>query len=244
MSDWQSSYFLEDRSKPLNPKNASLNDSLQAQYIDLDENDDSICAHAIRAISSCVGSLCTPKQVLGLLRVLKAVTLSFLMLSIVANVMFILFVEILSSDEVKAIAGGSRDSILRAYGLGLSLLGVAIELDYTKVMKKFTGLKAFLPRAVLYFFISQITASQPLILNNDVNSSNDYQAYNNNQANDDAVDGENVVDDAYAAASQYTVSNVDSFSVPTSAIGFQRVTSLVLYVELSMRLCTCLSTLR
>jgi hypothetical protein len=231
MSEWQSSYFLEDRSKPLNPKNASLNESLQAQYIDLDENDDSMYAHVIRAVSSCVGSLCTPKQVLGLLRVLKAVTLSFLMLSIVANFMFILFVEILSSDEVKAIAGGSRDTILRLYGLGLSLLGVAIELDYTKVVKKFAGLKGFLPRAVLYFFISQITASHPLAftgLNNDSNNVN-YQAYNNNNSNDDAADEENAVDDAYAAsASQYVASNVDSFSVPTSAIGFQKVTSLVL----------------
>jgi hypothetical protein len=236
MSEWQTSYFLEDRSKPVNPRNASLNETLQTQYIDLDDNDDSMAAHAIRAISSGVGSICTPKQVLGLLRVLKAVTLSFLMLSIVANLMYILFVEILSSDEVKAIAGGSRDTILRIYGLGLSLLSVAIELDYTKVVKKFSGLKGFLPRAVLYFFISQITALHPLAFQRQDsmynNNSNQAYSYNNNNGNDDGAssnNNENGADDAYSASQQYvSTTNGDNFSVPTSAIGFQRVTSLVL----------------
>lgn len=239
MSEWQTSYFLEDKSKPANPRNASLNETLQTQYIDIDDNDDSTAAHAIRAISSCVGSICTPKQVLGLLRVLKAVTLSFLMLSIVANLMYILFVEILSSDEVKAIAGGSRDTILRIYGLGLSLLSVAIELDYTKVVKKFSGLKGFLPRAVLYFFISQITALHPLafqsqngMYSNNSNNQAYNNNYNNNNGNDDGAgsnNDENGADDAYAASQQYvSTTNGDNFSVPTSAIGFQRVTSLVL----------------
>lgn len=233
MSEWQTSYFLEDRSKPINPRNASLNESLQTQYIDVDENDDSMAAHAIRAISSCVGSVCTPKQVLGLLRLLKAVTLSFLMLSIVANLMYILFVEILSSDEVKAIAGGSRDTILRVYGLGLSLLSVAIELDYTKVVKKFSGLKGFLPRAVLYFFISQITALHPLAFQSQNNTyDNAYNNNMNNNGNDDGANNnndENGADDAYAASQQYvSTTSVDTFAVPTSAIGFQRVTSVVL----------------
>jgi hypothetical protein len=238
MSEWQTSYFLEDKSKPANPRNASLNETLQTQYIDLDDNDDSTPAHAIRAISSCVGSICTPKQVLGVLRVLKAVTLSFLMLSIVANLMYILFVEILSSDEVKAIAGGSRDTILRIYGLGLSLLSVAIELDYTKVVKKFSGLKGFLPRAVLYSFISQITALHPLVFQsqNGMYNTSANQAYNNNYNNNNGNDdgaannnGENGGDDAYAASQQYaSTMNADNFSVSISAIGFQRVTSLVL----------------
>lgn len=228
MSEWQTSYFLEDRNKPINPRNASLNEALQTQYIDIDDNDDSMAAHAIRAITSCVGSICTPKQVLGLLRVLKAITLSFLMLSIVANLMYILFVEILSSDEVKAISGGSRDTILRIYGLGLSLLSVAIELDYTKVVRKFSGLKGFLPRAVLYFFISQITALHPLAFQSENNNANN-QAYNNNNGNDDGAGNENGSDDAYASSQQYvSTTSVDTFSVPTSAIGFQRVTSMVL----------------
>lgn len=233
MNEWQTSYFLEDRIKPINPRNTSLNESLQTQYIDLDDNDDSMAAHAIRAISSCVGSICTPKQVLGLLRVLKAVTLSFLLLSIVANLMYILFVEILSSDDIKASAGGSRDTILRIYGLGLSVLSVAIELDYTKVVKKFSGLKGFLPRAVLYFFISQITASHPLAFQseNAINSNAYNNNYNNNGNNDGANNNkdDDGADDAYDASQEYISTTSDgTFSVPTSAIGFQRVTSMVL----------------
>ena len=237
MSDWQSSYFLEDRGKPttgINPRNASLNESLQTQYIDLDDNDDSMAAHTIRAITSCVGSICTPKQVLGLLRVLKAVTLSFLMLSIVANLMYILFVEVLSSDEVKAVAGGSRDTILRLYGLGLSILSVAVELDYTKVVKKFSGLKGFLPRAVLYYFISQITALHPLAFQNQSNmySSSNNAYSDNNNGNDNGTDNENDENGAgvgYSSSQQFTsTTNVEDFSAPTSAIGFQRVTSMVL----------------
>jgi hypothetical protein len=231
MSEWQSSYFLEDRSKPLHPKNASLNTSLQTQYIDLDDSDDSMFANITRAISACVGSLCTPKQVLGLLRLLKAVTLSFLVLSILANLMFILFVQILSTDAVKEAAGGHRDVVLRLYGLGLSLLGLAIELDYSKLVKKVSGLKGFLPRAALYFFISQITASHPTFLrfSNAARNSNS-QAYNSGSQgdDDDAVD-ENAGDDAYnAAVAQYAAAAEAMDDFPSSAIGFQRVTSIVL----------------
>jgi hypothetical protein len=217
MSEWQSSYFLDERSKAVHPKNAGLNQSLQTQYIDLDEHDDSLFANFTRAVSSCVGLCCTPKQVLGLLRVLKAITLSFLVLIMLANLMYILFVEIVSSDVVKAAAGGSRDVVLRLYGLGFSLLGIAIELDYTKVVKKFTGLKGFLPRAVLYFFISQIMASRHMAFVGQ-------QTVSNSNSNDDG----NAADDAVASSSQYSNSDNTVVDVPTSAIGFQRVTSLVL----------------
>ena len=111
-------------------------------------------------------------------------------------------------------------------------------------MIKFSGMKGFLQRAVLYFFISQITALHPLAFqshNGMYDNNNSNQAYdsnnNNNNWNDDGADSnndENGVDDDYAASQQY-VSTTDNFSVPTSAIGFQRVTSLVLYVPLKNR---------
>lgn len=224
---FQSSYFPEDRSKPLNPKNASLNESLQTKYIDLDERDDSMLAKATRSISSCVGALCTPRQVLGLLRVLKAITLSFIVLTILADLMYILFVEILSSGEVKLMAGGTRDTILRGYGIGLSTLGLAIELDFTKVIKKFSGLKGFVPRAFLYYFIAQITRPHPLMFHRSGNaSSSSYQAYGNDDAA--AVAGDDAAaaaDDAYNTAA--SAASVD-LKIPTSAVGFQRVTSYVL----------------
>lgn len=228
MSEWQSSYFLEERSKPLHPKNASLNTSLQTQYIDLDDSDDSMFANVTRAISACVGSFCTPKQVLGLLRVLKAVTLTFLVLSILANLMFILFVQILSSDAVKDAAGGHRDVFLRLYGLGFCLLGLAIELDYSKVVKKFSGLKGFMPRAALYFFIAQITASHPTYLRLTKGADDNSQGYDYGAQGDDA--DEDAENDGYnAAVSQYYDDALEEY--PSSAIGFQRVTSIVLYVN-------------
>lgn len=222
---WQSSYFLEDKSKPLNPKNASLNDSLQTQYIDLDERDDSLLANATRTISKAVGTCCTPRQVLGLLRVLKAITLAFIILTILADLTYMLFVEFLSSAEVKIIAGGTRDTILRIYGLGLSLLGLAIELDYSKVVKKFSGLKGFLPRAILYFFIAQITGTPPMMRTGGSYTSS---SSSSNQANgDDAAAAE--ADDAYAASVDDTSSTSDDeFKIPASAVGFQRVTSFIL----------------
>ena len=225
----QSSYFLEDKSKPLNPKNASLNDSLQTQYIDLDDRDDSFFANATRTVSKSVGTCCSPRQVLGLLRVLKAITLAFIVLTILADLTYIIFVEFLSSNEVKIVAGGTRDTILRIYGLGLSLLGLAIELDYSKVIKKFSGLKGFIPRAFLYFFIAQITGSHPMMRTGGSNSSSSSSSSSSSQAyanNDDASAAE--ADDAYVVVEDTSSTSNDELKIPTSAVGFQRATSLVL----------------
>jgi hypothetical protein len=224
----QSSYILDDNSKsrPLNPSNASLNESLQTQFLDLDEGDQSTFANVTRSISKFVGSICTPRQVLGLLRVLKAITLCFLVLTILSDLMYIIFVEIVSPDEVKKIAGGKRDTILRLYGLAMCFLGLAIELDYSKVVKKFSGLKGFLPRACLYYFIAQITGSHPVLLNPFDFSDNDYNNnYNNNDdQNDDAAaagdDGANY--NNYNNGYTYTPPEI-----PKSVVGFQRICSFV-----------------
>lgn len=218
---WKSSYFLEDKSKPLNPKNTSLNDSLHTQHLDLEVGDDSVFANATRTISKCVGSICTPRHVLGLLRVLKAITLTFIVFTILADMTYIIFVEFLSSADVKTMAGGSRDIILRVYGIAFSLIGLAIELDYSKVVKKISGLKGFLSRGFLYFFIAQLTGSHPLMLNGG-NANNSQGYYYGDDAN--AANG-----DDYAAATDN--SSTVTLNIPTSAVGFQRVTSFVLYVD-------------
>lgn len=201
---WQSSYFLEDRSKPLNPAtNTSLNDALQTEHLDVPEEDDSLLAQLTRSISKIVGALLSPRQVLSMLRVLKAVTLSFLVLTILSDLMYIIFVEVMSAPEVRLMAGGNRDVIIRIYGLGLACIGLAIELDYSKIVKKFTGLKGFIPRSMLYFFVMQITGSHPILID-----------YHKNGGDNNAAD-----DDAYASF---------QVAIPSSAVGFQRVTSFVL----------------
>lgn len=244
----QSSYILEDRNTPLNPKHANLNDSLQTQYLDVDEQDNSFLANATRTISRFVGSICTPKQVLGLLRVLKAVTLVFLVLTCLADIMYMIFVEFMSSKEVKMLAGGNRDRILRLYGLGLALIGLAIELDFSRVIKKMAGLKGFLPRAFFYFFIAQITGSHPILLVDWASAASNAAAaeqnYNDDAAGDDYNNNNNGDDDAAAADDAYEAAADDYYSsaasavsetlaIPNSAVGFQRVTSFVLYVHTS-----------
>jgi hypothetical protein len=228
----QSSYILEDsKSRPLNPSNASLNESLQTQFLDLDEGDQSALANVTRSISKVVGSICTPRQVLGLLRVLKAITLCFLVLTILSDLMYIIFVELVSSDEVKKIAGSKRDTILRLYGLAMCFLGLAIELDYSKVVKKFSGLKGFLPRACLYYFIAQITGSHPVLLDPfdfSDNADNYNNNYNNNNNNDDQNDNAAAAGDDGNNYNNYNNGfNYTPPDIPKSVVGFQRICSFV-----------------
>lgn len=76
--------------------------------------------------------------------------------------MYIVFLEILADDEVKDLAGGRRDMIIRVYGLFLAGVAICIELDYAAVVKSFYGFKGFIPRSLLLFFISSITGAHPL----------------------------------------------------------------------------------
>ena len=79
-----SSHFLE-KEKPLNAiNNSSLNSRLLTEYIDVAEDDDSFQAACIRQTTQLVGRCISPKQMLGILRVLKAITLCFLTLTAVA----------------------------------------------------------------------------------------------------------------------------------------------------------------
>jgi hypothetical protein len=137
--------------------NVKLHDALQTQYIDLDDTDVSTTANLTRQITKAVGNVFTPRQILGLLRVLKAATLAFLALGLLATTMYIIVVQLVAVPQVRHVAGGTRDIVLRIYALGLSCLGVAIELDYTRFIKRLAILKGFVWRAFLYFLISQLT---------------------------------------------------------------------------------------
>jgi hypothetical protein len=188
---------------------ACLNEKLQTEYIDISDDDTTTYATITRTISRFVGHVFTPRQVLGLLRVLKAITLSFLVLTILSDVMYIIFVELLANDKIQLLAGGHRDTIIRIYGLLLALIGLAIELDYSKVVRKFSALKGFIPRSLIYFFVMQITGSHPIMIKykqNKNHAQNNYEIYD-----DDLFDVQNI-------------------QIPSSAIGFQRVTAFVLYV--------------
>jgi hypothetical protein len=217
MESTNTSYILDDKPSSTTSKavnNVKLNETLQTQYIDLDDVDVSPIANLTRRTTKAVGNVLTPRQILGLLRVLKAATLAFLALGFLATTMYIIVVQLVAVQSVRSVAGGTRDIILRIYALGLICLGVAIELDYSRFIKRLAILKGFLSRAFLYFLISQLTAPPPvkrILLSSEENPS----------------ESDNDVDDQ-----SFTTYDDTEVMIPSSSIGFQRVTSFVLYVVL------------
>ena len=224
------SYFLEDRSQPLvNPMPTSLNETLRAEYINVPAQDQSFRAGCTRMIAGFVGTIFSPKQLLAILRVHKAITLCFIVLSILANIMYVLFVEILAGSQVREMAGGVRDMILRFYALLLLFLALAVEIDFTRITKRYSGLKSFIPRSLLYVFIALLTVSYPVETQQVAENGNEYANDGDDAANnDDAANDDAYAQNDDAAASYADASYESSVNIPTSAVGFQMVASFVL----------------
>lgn len=200
---YQANLMEDDVAQPL----TKLKHRLDASHIDVKETDHSCTATIVRMTTSCVVHLFTPRQILGFLRLLKAVTFCFLILSIIADAMYIIFLEIMATGSVRRMAGGSRDLILRLYGLALAIFAIAIELDVRGVVKKLSGLKGFIARGFLLFFVAVLTGSHP-----------------SNQWEYGAAFFQGDDDDSY---SQYANAQIAA-EIPSSAIGFQLVTSVIL----------------
>lgn len=215
------------RRQPLNPATtpttnaASLNDRLNTSFIDVPREDSSLCASLTRCIVDGVGTVITPRQMLGILRVLKAITLSFLVLTIAADLMYICLLEIFANEMIRKQVGGSRDTIIRIYGLLFTFIAVGVELDLNKVTKGFVGLKGFVPRGLLLFFIATLTRAHP-IADSLANASS---SNGNGNGNDDiyAAADDNAATDDYAFKMQQ-----EAADLPYSAIAFQQVTSYIL----------------
>jgi hypothetical protein len=139
---------------------SGLNRRLRTEYIDVDPNDDSIGASLIRGIVGLVGSCFTPRQILVALRLLKAVTVAFIVLDAAANVVYVACVEFVAEDNPNPYFGHRRDTILRLYGLVGGVLALLIEMDKL-VMKNFKVLKGFLARFGLLFFVATVTYVHP-----------------------------------------------------------------------------------
>lgn len=198
----------------------SLNDRLNTAYIDVPSEDKSMFAAVTRAIVNIVGTFVTPKQMLGVLRILKAVTLSFLVLTIAADLMYMCLLQWFSNGTIRSQVGGSRDFIIRVYGLILAGLSISIEFDIHRATKNFLGLKGFAPRGMLLFFVATLTKANPVAsaLAHAAGQGQNSNAY----AVDDDVYGYGNVDD-YSYKTQQEESEL-----PYSAIAFQQVTSYVL----------------
>jgi hypothetical protein len=139
---------------------SGLNRRLRTEFIDVDPQDESISASLTRGIVGIVGACFTPRQILVALRLLKSITVCFLVLTMAANVTYICLVEFISdSYSNNPYFGARRDTVLRVYGLLLSVLALLIELD--KYVKPFKVWKGFLARFALLFFVSVVTYCHP-----------------------------------------------------------------------------------
>lgn len=189
---------------PLPPPTPRLNERLRTEYIDLDKQDDSCGAMTTRGTANVVARWFTPQQVIGILRLLKAITFCFLILTMVADLMYVLFVEIMSSHEYRAKAGGFRDIMIRVYGLAFAVIIVGIELENKNVIKRFSGLKPFIPRGLMMLFIAVITGSHPK------DDGTNAASYNDDDANNEEYQQQ------------------EDYQIPRSALAFQMVTSCAL----------------
>ena len=119
----------------MSPQTTSFNEKLDTNYVDLGGAEkDSYGARYTKAVTGFVGDYVTPRQLMSGIRILKAVTFVFLVLTLVANIMYTTFLEVLASKDVRNIVGGRRDMIIRVYGLFISIVTVAIEADYAVVV--------------------------------------------------------------------------------------------------------------
>jgi hypothetical protein len=176
----------------------SLNERFDTQHVK-QGSDDSWVGQAEHRIIDFVGNKVTPRQLLSALQILKAVTTCFLFMTLAANIMYIIFVEVVASKQVKQLAGGHRDLLIRLYGFALNAMAILIEMDYLKYTKAFYGFKGFLYRGLLVFFIAIITSPDPT-----------HYALVQSQGDDDAY-----------------MTNT-STEIPGSAVAFQMTASYVL----------------
>ena len=190
--------------------NFDLNDKLNPKHISIPENDKSISSRFIRSVVKSVSNIFTPRKIIVLLRLLRALTICLLCLTIAADLMYIFFVNLMSSKDVSVKLGGFRDLVIRIYGAGLGILAVIIELNKPLLRTLYPGLKPFIPRSLLLFFVSTLTTPSPLLSHGKKISS----SVNSNEFNQYDGDG----DSHNSLADQ----------IPDSSIIFQTVTSLLL----------------
>ena len=193
-----------------------FNKRLDASQLDLRDEDRSCCAMVTRTITSIVSRILRPRQVIVLLRVLKALTFCTLCLTIISELMFVFYVGISLSRDVNIKLGGIRDRIVRVYGIGIAVLAVLVELDMKMIKNHFAGLKPFLVRSCMLLFIAAVSDNSPMIGYERRQARKNYNAYNDD---DDAND-------------KYSYNNYQSHDirdeVPASAVAFQAITSFFL----------------
>jgi hypothetical protein len=135
-------------------RTTSLNDRLDTNYVDLGGAEgDSYGARYTRTVTGFVGEFVTPRQLLVVIRILKAVTFVFLVLTLAANLMYITFLEVLATSQIRDIVGGRRDMIIRVYGFFLSGVAIAVEGDVVWAVKVRAFYFILFWRRYYYFYL-------------------------------------------------------------------------------------------
>lgn len=135
----------------------NLNDTLNPECIDVSEDDVGLRSNLVRTIIRVVSKCFTPRKIIIILRLLKALTFCLLCLTLAADLMYIFFVKMEINQEIFDKFGGTRDLVIRIYGVGIVIMALMMELDMPFMNTNFAGLKGFFPRSLLLLFISMIT---------------------------------------------------------------------------------------
>jgi len=199
--------------------NTTYNDKLDIQHVDVPPNDESVMGQLVRGVTSLIGGLFSPKRLIVVFRLLKALTFCCLCLTVTAELIYLFFVELQVSSDVLKKIGGTRDEVLRVYGIGLAFLAIFIELDMTIVDTHYPFMKGFLPRSMLLLFVTTISGTTPIIgYENRL-----FSKYRTNTYDDDGY------------VSQYLYNTEDTAlianEVPGSAVAFQATTTFFLFIS-------------
>jgi hypothetical protein len=206
-------------------KGKSFNKRLDPSQLDIHEQDTSCCAVVTRSVTGIVSRCLRPRQVVVILRLLKALTFCTLCLTIIADLIFVFYVAVNLSNDVDVKLGGMRDKIMRVYGIGIAIVAVLVELDMKVITVHMGGLKPFLIRSILLLYVATVSGTSPMIRYEAKQARNN--RYNN--YDDDDNDNNDAYDDAYNAYSnKYNQSVYIRDEVPGSVIAFQSMTSFFL----------------
>lgn len=190
--------------------NTLYNEKLDPTHVDVPENDESIMGQLVRFVAALVGGCFSPQRLIVIFRLLKALTFCSLAATIVSETMYLFFVELQVSSDVLKKIGGTRDQVLRLYGIILAFFCIFIELDMTVVDKYYPFMKAFLPRSCFLFFVTTLCGTSPIIgYENSLFSK--YRNYDD--------DGAAYAEDAALISNE----------VPGTAVAFQATTTFFLF---------------
>lgn len=198
-------------------KGKSFNKRLDPNQLDIHDEDTSCCAVVTRSITGIVSRTLSPRQVIVVLRLLKAMTFCTLCLSIISDLMFV-YIELSISKDVGIKLGGMRDRILRVYGVAVALIAVLVELDMNIISSHLAGLKPFLVRSLVLLYVSAVSGTSPMI-GYERKQYRNYKYGNNDDGDDQYNNGYN-----YNNGNQYNIRD----EVPGSAVAFQSITSFIL----------------